>query len=351
MPDFGKKRGENIMEINKINNLNTFTFVGIDSHREEHTACAINRFEEEKGFFNFINTQEGIDQFLHWLITLNTSCKTTAIGIEGGGTLRKALVDKLLNLYPNLYEVNPLYTKQRRDYGTRGDKSDLIDAKLVAEVLTRKIQELPKITKSDVNSQMVCLRKTVGFYEDLTKQRTRLKNQLKLLEKERQLTDQREELTTLLDITGEKKRELKRIQKIQQNLEIKLKSFLKNQGDNLTSIKGVSVILAAKLVAHSRGISRFPRIDKFIKYAGIAPCEKSSGKTKRHTKSHKGNRQLNTTFYLVALNQLRWNLKAKAYFHKKITEGKSKKHALRCLMKRVACIVYGMLKSGENYRE
>ena len=28
----------------------------------------------------------------------------------------------------------------------------------------------------------------------------------------------------------------------------------------------------------------------------------------------------------------------------------TKKHALRCVMKRVACIVYGMLKSGEEYR-
>ena len=35
---------------------------------------------------------------------------------------------------------------------------------------------------------------------------------------------------------------------------------------------------------------------------------------------------------------------------KKIKEGKSKKQALVCVMKRIACIVYGMLKSGEEYR-
>ena len=42
--------------------------------------------------------------------------------------------------------------------------------------------------------------------------------------------------------------------------------------------------------------------------------------------------------------------KAKEYYEKKIKEGKSKKQALVCVMKRIACIVYGMLKSGEEYR-
>ncbi|MCL4386978.1 hypothetical protein M1307_01100 [Patescibacteria group bacterium] len=48
--------------------------------------------------------------------------------------------------------------------------------------------------------------------------------------------------------------------------------------------------------------------------------------------------------------QLRWNPKAKAYFEKKLKEGKTKNHALKCLMKRTACITYGMLRSGEDYR-
>jgi hypothetical protein len=52
----------------------------------------------------------------------------------------------------------------------------------------------------------------------------------------------------------------------------------------------------------------------------------------------------------IALTQTQWNPKAKVYYQKKIAEGKTKKHALRCVMKRVACILYGMLKSGEAYR-
>jgi hypothetical protein len=36
------------------------THIGIDSHPSEHTAVAINRFEEEKGVLRFENTQKGI---------------------------------------------------------------------------------------------------------------------------------------------------------------------------------------------------------------------------------------------------------------------------------------------------
>jgi transposase len=64
-----------------------------------------------------------------------------------------------------------------------------------------------------------------------------------------------------------------------------------------------------------------------------------------------GNRKLHHTLYLAGMLQLRWNPKAKAYYDKKIREGKTKKHALKCVMKRTACIIYGMLKNGKDYQE
>jgi transposase len=97
-------------------------------------------------------------------------------------------------------------------------------------------------------------------------------------------------------------------------------------------------------------LTGFQKFSKIYSYAGIAPVERSSGKKKRHLRDMRNNRQLNTAMCLLAFNQLRWNPKAKTYFHKKVAEGKSKKHALRCIMRINANIVYGMLKSGEPYR-
>lgn len=335
------------MELN-LSDLNKATFVGIDAHREEHTAMAINRFEEEKGRLTFANTKDGIREFILWLGVFPNSL----VGIEGGGTTRNTLIQSILEKFGQVrvFEVNPLYTKQRRDYGTKGNKSDILDAKLVAEVLTKKLTDLPEMTKESFSPNLIALQKLVRFYEEVTIQGARIKNQLKDLGKQERLVKGKSQTITLTFILREKRKELGRIELLKKNLEEKFKILLETQGKNLTTLKGISTVLAAKIVAHTRGVDRFSNIDKFIKYAGIAPLENSSGKLKKHTKNTKGNRCLNTTLYLVALNQLRWNQKARDYFEKKIKEGKTRKQALRCLTKRVACIVYGMLKSKEDYR-
>jgi len=336
--------------MNQSNNFNTATFIGIDAHPTTHTALAINRFEEEKGMLTFDNTNEGIKQFLSWLSTIETARENIIVGLEGGGNSRHALIANLLKDYQNIYEVNPLYTKQRRQFGTKADKSDPRDAKLIAEVLTRKLSELPRITEHDLSSHMLVLKKTVWFYEQTTAQGVAIQNQLHQLRREASLSQDATEKKTLKMMVTELEKQLKNIRKTQKKCQEQLTILLERQGKNLTTIKGIKTIMSAKIVAHSGGIERFTNLDSFIQYAGIAPREKSSGKTKRHTKSKTGSRKLNHAFYLAAMVQLRWNPKAKEYFEKKIKEGKTKKHALKCLMKRTACIAYGMLKSGENYR-
>jgi len=331
-------------------NLNTATFIGIDAHPTEHTALAINRFEEEKGRLRFENTKEGIAEFLSWLPKLDTYPDNVVIGVEGSGGNGHALVSYLLPLYEHVYEVNPLYTKQRRTLGTKGRKSDPVDAKLVAEVLTRKLSELPKLTGSVLSSHLVSLKKIVWFYEEKTRHATRLKNQLHRLKREHGLCVNPDEKRILFLTIREKETELKSVQRVQKKLVREMAIQLKGHGANLTTMPGISTIIATKLLARINGIERFGTVSQFLQYAGIAPKEKSSGKTTRHVQNNKGNRHLNSVFYLVALTQTQWNPKAKVYYQKKIAEGKTKKHALRCVMKRVACILYGMLKSGEAYR-
>lgn len=64
----GKNGGEKMMQ--QVN-LSIATFIGIDAHTGEHTALAINRFEETKGKLNFQNTHQGIAKFLSWIPTVD----------------------------------------------------------------------------------------------------------------------------------------------------------------------------------------------------------------------------------------------------------------------------------------
>lgn len=324
--------------------LNSVTYVGIDAHNKTHTAYAMNRFEDKKGVITFDNNDNGISQILNWLIGIEKQSDKTVIGIEGGQNCGQLLTSQLINNYQYVYEVNPLFTKQRRCFGTKGDKSDVIDAKLIAEVLTRKLTELPLVSKTAITDQYASARKLVWFYDDLSVNRARIKNQLYGLLRDYQLTT-KDQKHTLTIIINHKQQELRRIKKTQELLKDKMLPLLPKSILKLTQVKGISTILASQLYSHIKDINRFSNIDKFISYAGIAPTEKSSGSTKRFKRNKKGNRKLNSTLHMAAVNQLRWNPKAKQYFDKKVAEGKTKKQALRCLTKRVACIIYGIIKS------
>jgi len=75
-------------------------------------------------------------------------------------------------------------------------------------------------------------------------------------------------------------------------------------------MRGISTILSAKLVAHTNGIERFKNLDKFIRYAGISPLERSSGKLESISRAI-GEPELNSAIYMIALSQLCWNEEAK----------------------------------------
>lgn len=333
-----------------MEDLDKATFVGIDAHTREHTALAMTKFEKEKGNLSFPNSEIGIANFLCWLKEIDNT-GNIIVGVEGGGWERTTLLRKLVGNYSQVYDINPLFTKQRRDLGTKGDKSDIVDARLIAEVLTRKMDRLPKIIPEALDTSNLVLKKLVWYYEEITEHGARVKNQLGPLIRTRALALEKEEKQSLDLIIRLKKSELKKIQSLQKKLKLRMSDLVANMGyANLTTMMGVSVVLASKILAHTGGIERFKRIDQYVKYAGIAPVERSSGKTRKFIKANRGNRRLHATFYLVALSQIRWDGKAKDYFDKKVSEGKTKKHALRCLTKRIACITYGMLKSKEEYR-
>ncbi len=183
-------------------------YVGIDAHPSEHTAVAVNRFEEEKGRLNFENNWNGMKQFLAWLQTIDGISENVVIGIEGRGGKGSAFISSMLAKYEHVYEVNPQYTKQRRQFGTRGGKSDIRDARCIAEVTIRKLPELPKITQGQLSSRLLSLKKLVWYYEEETRFRTRLKNHLRQLQREHNFSSDKEEKKLIARIIQEKQADL-----------------------------------------------------------------------------------------------------------------------------------------------
>jgi transposase len=69
----------------------------------------------------------------------------------------------------------------------------------------------------------------------------------------------------------------------------------------------------------------------FAALRGVSPLEASSGKTSRRRLNRGGDRQANSALYRIALSRLRWDTRTRDYLARRITEGKTRREAIRCL--------------------
>ncbi len=111
-------------------------------------------------------------------------------------------------------------------------------------------------------------------------------------------------------------------------------------GTSLTQLLDVGDVPAAKLLARTGSVSRFPSAAAFASFCGVAPIEVSSGDVVRHRLSRAGDRQLNYALHVMAITQVRYDSPGKTYYQRKRAAGKSHKEALRCLKRRLADVVY-----------
>jgi transposase len=112
----------------------------------------------------------------------------------------------------------------------------------------------------------------------------------------------------------------------------------------VTDIFGVGPIIACMAIGHSRDIRRFANRDHYAAYNGTAPVEFSSAGRVVHRLSRRGNRQLNHAIHMAAICQIRQpHSEGRAYFDRKVADGKTKKEALRALKRRVSDAIYKQL--------
>jgi transposase len=109
---------------------------------------------------------------------------------------------------------------------------------------------------------------------------------------------------------------------------------------SLTTICGIGPICAAMIIGESGNIDRFKSKHHFASYNATAPIEASSGPKVRHRLNQKGNRQLNWAIHVVAISQLRHDTLGRAFYDRKVAEGKTTKEAIRALKRRLSDVVY-----------
>jgi transposase len=126
----------------------------------------------------------------------------------------------------------------------------------------------------------------------------------------------------------------------------KLAAAVRAAGTSLTGLFGVGPVIAAAVIGDVPAVSRFPGRDHFAAYHGTAPIEVSSGGRKIWRLSRRGNRRLNHAIHMAAVTQIRYrHSQGRAYFEKKLAEGKTRKEALRCLKRQISDAIFACLQA------
>jgi transposase len=128
---------------------------------------------------------------------------------------------------------------------------------------------------------------------------------------------------------------------------------LKKTYDLLTSMKGIGPVIAANMITSTHNFTRFTNWRKFACYIGTAPFEHTSGTSVRGKTqvSHLANKQLKKLLHLAAISAIIHNKELRAYYLRRVSEGKSKMSTINVLRNKILARMFALINRQSEYVE
>jgi transposase len=330
--------------------------IGVDPHKASHMAVAISDGEEELDRKRVRSGCSQLSQLVSWAEPFST--RTWAI--ESASGLGYLLAQQLVAAGETVVDVPATLASRARLLSTgRSNKNDPNDALSVAVAALRS----PDLRRVEAVGHSEVLRLLAKRNIDIGNQRSRVVCRMHSLlaelagggiAKEINASDVDGFLETFHPATPVARVRyelavelLDDIRRLDSQLTVshkRIRDAVRASGTSLTDLFGVGPIIAAMLVGYTGDIARFANRDRYAAYNGTAPVEFSSAGRVVHRLSKRGNRKLNHAIHMAAICQLRQtHSEGRAYFNRRVTEGKTKKEALRALKRHVSNSVYRQL--------
>jgi len=336
--------------------------IGIDPHKSSHTAVALDATGHVLGELRVAATKTTLDQLLRWA----ERWPDRIWAVEGATGLGHLLAQRLVASQETVLDVPAtLAARVRLLARGHGRKTDGIDAASVARVA----QSQPDLRHVGAEDHSSVLRLLSDRRDELTQERRRVVNRLHRLLRDLLPGGAPTELATeaaarLLNrirpktaVDLERKlmaralvADLRRIDRALVQNRTRCSAAVAASDTTLTTVFGISDVLAAKVLGHVGDVSRFGSADRFASYSGTAPIEVSSGEVRRHRLSRNGNRALNNALHLAARVQTMHAGPGRDHYERKLAEHKSSREALRSLKRQLAKVVYRHLVADRAHR-
>ena len=336
--------------------------IGVDPHKRSHTAVVLDDCEQIASEIRVTAGRQQVDELLTWA---PAGDRTWAI--ENANGLGRLLAQQLVTKGETVVDVPAaLACRARKLSGRSARKTDEFDARAVAIAATYN-RGLRRVKLDNVSAVMGLL---VERRWQLVSQRQRTICQLHALLTDMVAAGAKGHLTSkkaaaLLRtipacdvVTLERKllaRELiddvRRLDRRIPPARRRITEALTAYGTTLTQIHGIGDVGAATIIAIVDDPTRFPTPGHFAAFTGTAPLQASSGDVERHRLSRRGNRRMNKVLHTAAKTQIRMHGAGRAYYDRKLAEGKSASEALRALKRHLSDVVYRHLLADHAKRE
>ena len=310
--------------------------IGIDVSKKKLDICAIFEGKTKKKIVD--NSVSGFKFLRNWISQNNI--KNPHICMESTGCYSEGVAEFFHKLGFKVSVVNPLQIKAFRNIKLIRQKTDSVDAKVIAEFCLQNDpspwnpRSPEKKELHNINVRISALKTEVNRASNALENKNLSKVILKSIHDEIKFL--KNQIALLED-------EAQKIIYSNQNL--------KEQFDRITKIKGVGEKLALAIIADMPDVSNFQKSGQFSAFAGVSPSHFQSGSSVRG-KSHisrLGSKSIRKVLYMSALVVKNHNPHFQKFVQKLQKKGKAPKVIIVAIMRKLMCILFGMLKNPSNF--
>ena len=333
--------------------MNKFkAFTGIDISKKTFDAALILTETGVSYHHCFDQNKEGFKSFIKWLGSHQVTLQDTLICMEHTGLYTNGIIAYLVDMKASLWVEMAI--KIKRSMGLHRGTDDKASSMIIAEYAMRFSDRVRLWKPVDIR---------LSRLKDMIVQRDRIVNALT------QLTVPLEEMKSCG--ADKEARELERLQapainglkKSKEKVEACIQIYITTDEvinkniELMCSIKGVGLQTAASLYVYTKGFTMFENGKQLACYCGVVPFSRSSGTSVRSKPgvSHFANRKLKTLLHLCAMSALRWDKETKAYYERKLAEGKSKMSVINAIRNKLVLRIFAVIRDQrpyvENYQE
>jgi transposase len=341
---------------------------GVDCHKSSHTVVFIDAVGKVQGNLTFPTTTEGYEAVLSEGQRLGCS----EWGVEGSGLYGYALAVHLAATGVSVFEVPGIYTKRNRRSSSRRGKSDVNDAKAIAETVLREHGRLSEFCLATVQR---ALRMRYDQRDRFVRERTNAANRLRatalllgISELPADITPTRKAknlahsatrfrqsgklscaMEAALDEIEDAAETIVLLNQKIKDIESIIRPLVRDIAPELLDVHGISDVAAAGFIGHAGDLSNVRNASSFAMKCGTAPIECSSGRRESVRVNLGGDRQLNRLLHTAAMSQVRRSDHVgRSYYDRKRSEGKTHLEAMRCLKRTLTTIVYYRLREADK---